>query len=96
MRRAWLKQKICSRKAKGRDVATLTAKTLIARIRKSGRKARSYSGRYMYGRHCVGVDLDRHDAGGELPKGANTDSMGLGSIWYWPAVAWPENMQDDE
>lgn len=78
--------------------------------------ARSYSGRNMYGRTCLGIDLDRGvnpmqavleavsafaigyaDTPDEVAKFADllsvvkTDSMGLGSIVYFPEVAWEES-----
>ena len=68
----------------------MTAEQLIKRIEQSGRKARGYSGRGMCGEYCVGVSLQQGDSGGELPRGASTDSLGKGSIWYWPSIAWPK------
>lgn len=70
---------------------------------------RSYSGRGMYGRCCLGVDLyqgqslgsliavlitevdedDREDVA-EAVQGMLTDSMGLGSIVYFPSVLFDE------
>lgn len=73
----------------------MTADQLIKKIEDSGRKARSYSGRSMFGAECVAVSLPQGDAGGELPKGARTDSLGKGTIWYWPGVQWPEGCKKD-
>ena len=66
-------------------------KELIEKLEDAGYEWRSYSGRGMFGKSCVGVTL-RND--GELFQlGADvgndfglptTDSMGLGIIAYWP------------
>lgn len=53
-----------------------------------------YSGRFMYGRTCVGVVADEPsliefagrfamEFGETLPAPA-TDHLGLSTIWYWP------------
>ena len=55
-----------------------------------------YSGRFMYGAQCVGISSDAYtlaqvwtdvsrDGRNALGK-PTMDSMGLGSIWYWPGV----------
>lgn len=63
---------------------------LIKAIDETGRLARSYSGRFMYGKECVAVKLYRGDSGADLPKaGQRRDSLGLGQIAYWPAAEWP-------
>jgi hypothetical protein len=62
----------------------------VEKIREAGYEPRSYSGRGMFGKVCVGVDLDRNDRGEDLPGGASEDSMGLGYIMYWPHVEWVE------
>lgn len=81
----------------------------------AGYEVRSYSGRSMYGRKCLGVELDRgkepceavleavaeyalnaedaHDVrsfAGFLGSVVKTDSMGTGSIVYFPEIAWEE------
>lgn len=73
---------------------TKSTKALLTRLTKAGYRPRSYSGRGMYGRVCVGVTLDRFE---ELTVGARTatwDSMGLGRIAYWPGHTWPAGMND--
>lgn len=77
-------------------------------IQDAGYEVRSYSGRGMSGKECLGVDLDPNqtimeffadlldacpqDEGFALDiisdalRIAKTDSMGLGSIVYWPGV----------
>lgn len=89
---------------------------LIEALEEAGYEPRSYSGRGMYGRTCVGVTTDRYtpefklgvdvalaasamfddmdelvsfleDLSGE---GCSTDSMGLGTITYFPSIPWPE------
>lgn len=72
----------------------MDAKALIKRLQAAGHEVRSYSGRGMYGRYCVGVSLTR---GERLTVGSRTasyDSLGLGSIAYWPSAVWPEGMAD--
>lgn len=69
----------------------MDAKKLIQRIERTGRVARPYSGRFMYGKNCVGVALNRWDIGKDLPqKGKQIDSLGLGTIVYWPDVEWKD------
>lgn len=75
--------------------------TLIDAIEDAGFEARSYSGRGMYGKECVGVDLDATSdlwglaqemaRSGIICDQPRTDSMGLGIIAYWPRLSWPEN-----
>jgi hypothetical protein len=73
----------------------MDAKTLIEEIEETGRKVRSYSGRGMFGRQCVGVALDRYDYGSDLPdEGQRRDSLGLGEIVYWPSATWPEGRKE--
>lgn len=64
---------------------------LIRKIAATGREARSYSGRFMYGRYCVGVALEQYDSGSDLPlkKSQRRDSLGMGQIVYWPHLEWP-------
>ena len=69
----------------------LTADKLIEALEAEGLKPRSYSGRGMYGAQCVGAAV-RHFGDHELPKGWCNDSLGMGQIMYWPAVAWPESV----
>lgn len=65
-------------------------KSLCSTIEEQGGKPRSYSGRGMYGQHCVGVNMD-YVGQYTLPKGFNLDNMGLGVIAYWPHVKWEPN-----
>ena len=74
----------------------MDSKKLIKKIESTGRKARSYSGRFMYGARCVGVALDQWDIGRNLPaKGRRMDSLGLGTIVYWPDATWPEEKDEE-
>ena len=90
-------------------------------IEGAGYTPRSYSGRGMYGKVCVGVDLERNQSEADfvldvmaylletatedvhagylleqvdLMRGSRGDSMGLGSIIYWPNLPWPEGRAD--
>ena len=71
-----------------------------------GNEARSYSGRGMYGKQCVSVDLDSDGDLWDLavalarrgiePGGPSTDSMGRGIVAYWPRIAWPEGRRSPD
>ena len=75
--------------------------------RHCGLRAEPYSGRGMYGEHCVSVEYDdskqllelgmRLAAEGlrpsQIPDTAG-DSMGLGAVIYWPAVLVEEEATD--
>ena len=62
-----------------------------------GLDPRAYSGRFMFGKECVAVSIDRF---GEhiLPRGYKTDTLGLGYIVYWPSVKWDgdDDYEEDE
>jgi hypothetical protein len=93
----------------------------IQALEEAGFEARSYSGRCMYGKSCVGVELDRgtssfqlgvklchaalevlseDDARSIIEELSDVrtceDSMGLGSITYWPSVEWVGDESEDE
>ena len=80
-------------------MTALTADELTAVLDDAGYDYRSYSGRSMYGKKCVGVDLESlamlWDMATELARegldvpAPQTDSMGMGIIAYWPRIAWP-------
>ncbi len=54
-----------------------------------------YSGRGMYGAHCVATIVGR---GGDLEDlrkaGATVDHMGLDYVVYWPDIQWDANVQE--
>lgn len=72
-------------------------------------EVRSYSGRAMYGDRCVAVVLGGHTSAWTLAlaladrNGGNMDlfdldapredSMGLGRVYYWPHIKWPEGVK---
>jgi hypothetical protein len=90
-----------------------------------GYETRSYSGRVMFGKKCLGITLDRDQSMGELmgdimnsfaghaAKGSTykladalevaakafrdmrTDSMGLGTIVYFPGILFDDTDEDD-
>lgn len=80
----------------------MDAQQLKKIINDAGYEARSYSGRGMYGKECVGVTCDNqvdlifdmmdHASRNQIKelKGCKTDSMGRSIIVYWPNVAWSE------
>ena len=86
-------------------MSTIDSKRLIKALAESGFDPRSYSGRGMYGKTCVAVSdttpwdvakaLFSEQYDGEfddLPE-PHADSLGLGSVIYWPRYAWPESEQ---
>jgi hypothetical protein len=66
---------------------------LIEMLEEQGLTPYPYSGRFMYGAHCVGVDVD-NPGGYQLPVGWKMDNMGMGYVIYWPDSAWPEGRKD--
>lgn len=71
----------------------MNTKKLIEAIHATGREPTTYSGRGMFGEYCVSVYLDQYDRGKDLPQvGAHWDSMGKGSVIYWPRHKAPEDM----
>lgn len=91
----------------------MTSNELIDLLESAGREVRSYSGRGMYGRECVGVEVDNvgelFQLGLELADGTDEDerfelqnlkvswdSMGMGTILYFPDVGWPKGRKDSD
>ena len=77
------------------------SKSVIKRLEEKGYKVRSYSGRMMFGRYCVGVTVPRYEIEAvtkAVRKAvASTDNMGLDYIVYWPHLVWaPEFDRDEE
>lgn len=68
----------------------MTTEELKKKLTDMDLRPRSYSGRGMYGRECVGASIDGHPGDYELPKDWRSDSLGKGFIVYWPSVAWEE------
>lgn len=79
----------------------MTSHELIDLLLDCDHTPRSYSGRGMYGKECVGVRVDdpvdvlqlgicigEAAIGVNLPK-ASFDSLGRGFILYWPRMEWP-------
>ncbi|CAM5998711.1 unnamed protein product [Sphagnum balticum] len=74
----------------------------IDALEEAGYEPKSYSGRGMYGKSCVSIrdgvsawdvavalfvgnDLDPTD----VPE-PHQDSLGLGTVLYWPSYEWPK------
>lgn len=91
----------------------MDAIVLIDALENLGYEPRSYSGRGMYGSHCVAVTLDRdtnaftigaqlvtemgEEGGDEVADlDVRQDSMGLGTVLYFPRVAWPAERSEAE
>lgn len=91
-------------------------------LNEAGYNVRSYSGRFMYGRSCLGFVVDdgtamealgevlenitngEHDTDkildrvsdlGSLLRETRQDSMGLGTIVYFPSIAWNDRYESD-
>lgn len=74
---------------------------LITLLKRLDQQPRSYSGRGMYERQCVGIVVDSDDDLWNLAQqlGAESvvieppriDQMGRGIIAYWPRFEWPEH-----
>jgi len=66
------------------------AKIKAAALNHTGRYYNNYSGRGMFGKLCVSIYCEVHEALDIISevgiKGAKTDSMGLGSVVYWPSI----------
>ena len=85
----------------------IDSQKFIDTLEECGFEPRSYSGRGMYGKNCIGVATDDiFDLGfqvesalsgediGHIPP-CRTDSMGMDTIVYRPDLAWPEDDSDD-
>lgn len=83
----------------------MDAKMLIDVIENAGFDARSYSGRGMYGKECVGYTCDDptdsmldiiEDHEGDIAeliqtlRRMRTDNMGMSYICYFPNIKWPQ------
>jgi hypothetical protein len=93
-----------------KENAMLSSQRLIDIIKSSGRHPRRYSGRNMFGRECVGVMVndffgslvgfvgkcENTEEAAALVAGVTTDSMGRGTIAYWPSVEWVGEEEDDD
>lgn len=71
----------------------------ITKLESMGFAPRSYSGRGMYGATCVAVVLDRGEATKAISLkrlfgGPHTDSMGMGTVYYWRSLPWPPGRED--
>jgi hypothetical protein len=75
-------------------MATKTAARLHQTLINAGiGRVRSYSGRFMYGKSCIGIALSRGESPTELGNlrfagPSRQDSLGLGMIVYWPQHEW--------
>jgi len=87
----------------------MDAKDFIRVLREAGLKPKSYSGRCMYGSVCVSINTDDLFTAGVsvgvalAERGRNEvgvypryDSMGTGSVVYWPSMKWPDGWPDSE
>lgn len=61
------------------------------KLQDAGLQVRSYSGRCMYGAHCISVTDRTEDIPLKLRSGMLTDSLGFGMVCYWPAMKWPDD-----
>lgn len=64
---------------------TAQQKKFVKAAERAGFSVRyDYSGRFMYGRRCPAVYLDRYQQNDFGFKGASSDSLGLGRVIYYP------------
>lgn len=83
--------------------------TLQELIEDLGYETRSYSGRGMYGRECLGVTVEDpisftlelgyaigQEETSELPRRTSWDSMGLDYIVYFPNVPYDGEDEDED
>jgi hypothetical protein len=85
----------------------ITTEELRDIIQQAGHDSRSYSGRGMYGKSCVGVVVEEvMPAIADLVLGCEdteqayllidrvkSDNMGCDTILYWPSVEWSEKTE---
>jgi hypothetical protein len=78
------------------------AEVIRSRVEDEGFSVGAYSGRGMFGRECVSVDVgqDDHMSHEDLiaavgVQGAKVDSLGRGVVVYWPRVTWPSEWEED-
>lgn len=84
----------------------LTSQQLIDAINNTeGYKARSYSGRFMFGAYCVGVYVENMNSAmndiidtnsrvkglRKILESGNSETLGKGRIWYFPNFDWPQD-----
>lgn len=76
--------------------------SIYKRLDNAGFDTRSYSGRSMYGKTCLGLVIKDHSELPMLHKHLNndemnylTDSMGLNFIIYWPSIPY-EKYEDED
>lgn len=80
---------------------------MVEALREAGHEPYSYSGRGMYGRRCVAVDVPSGASMLELGYAlglrgvdpsefgeAKTDNMGLGIVVYWPYAEWSKEQDN--
>ena len=68
----------------------MTYNQLIEELKEQQLKPRNYSGRGMNGDECVGAYISGFISNYTLPQRWRSDSLGTGTMVYWPSVAWPE------
>ena len=81
------------------------AQKLVAALNAADIKWRDYSGRGMYGVSCVGVSCGRAHTEGEVLEAVrnvpraltpNRDSLGMGTILYWPSAVLAQTDEGNE
>lgn len=86
-----------------------TSMKVIDALRANRYRPRSYSGRGMFGKQCIGVTVSRTtqamvnvcrlvDDAANTPDGCGveTDALGLDTIVYWPNLPWPDDEPDTD
>jgi hypothetical protein len=80
------------------DTATRKlAEKIFQKIEAAGLEPQSYSGRFMFGKTCLGVAVRETGdltAIGKVPT-PHTESLGTGVIAYWPNVPYMPDVIED-
>lgn len=88
---------------------SITYENLVELLDMAGLSPRSYSGRGMMGRQCVGAVVEAVtpaladiidvcsgvEEAAEIVRAVRTDGMGTQSIIYWPRVEWRECVETE-
>ncbi len=91
----------------------MNSKEFYKILTERGADVRAYSGRFMFGKRCIGVSIDSNAYGliaecvaviedeqerlelVKIFRNTKEDSLGLGSIIYWPNMLWDSETMDE-
>jgi hypothetical protein len=83
----------------------MDSQQIVEALENAGYEPHAYSGRGMYGRQCVAVDVEYLGDGFALgfalgadhqasPGTPDSDAMGKGFVLYWPNLEWPKETRE--